>query len=71
MRAESVGSADPYWKHVGLIFNQLDGVVLGHNAACHAPCTPLQLVDILLLSPSVMDIITVGKCVSVDAQVFV
>jgi hypothetical protein len=52
-------STDPYWIHVGLIFNQLNGVVLGHNKACVAPCTPLALIDILLLSPSVMDIITV------------
>eukprot|EP00048_Salpingoeca_helianthica_P007766 m.114714 g.114714 ORF g.114714 m.114714 type:complete len:459 (-) comp14430_c1_seq2:72-1448(-) len=50
---------DPYRIHLGLIFNQLDGLVSGHNAACHAPCTPLDIVDVLLLSPSVMDIITV------------
>jgi hypothetical protein len=50
---------DPYHIHLGLIFNQIDGLVIGHNAACHPPCTPLDIVDILLLSPSVMDIITV------------
>eukprot|EP00047_Mylnosiga_fluctuans_P003856 m.231332 g.231332 ORF g.231332 m.231332 type:complete len:629 (+) comp12198_c0_seq1:540-2426(+) len=61
MRSQAVkqGSSDPYWRHVGLIFNQLDGLVVGHNKACNAPCTPLGFVDIMLLSPSVMDIITI------------
>ncbi len=55
----SASPTDPYWIHVALIFNQMEGLVLGHNAMCRPPCAPLQLVDILLLSPSVMDIITV------------
>lgn len=60
MRALSQEQAsDPYRIHLALIFNQIDGLVLGHNAACFKPCTQLDIVDILLLSPSVMDIITV------------
>ena len=49
MRGRAANSTEPYWRHVGFLLDQLDGMAAGYNAHLAAGAQPLSSEQLLLI----------------------